>query len=95
MTETESNKRITVHYAGRVQGVGFRYTVCRIAEPFDVTGYVKNLADGSVELVAEGGHETLSQLHERICQEMKGNISTHQLSESPANGEFQSFGVTY
>jgi acylphosphatase len=43
-----------VLYAGRVQGVGFRYTVHAMARGFPVAGYVRNLPDGSVELVAEG-----------------------------------------
>lgn len=87
--------QITVNYVGRVQGVGFRYTVCRIAEPFEVTGYVKNLPNGSVELVAEGSPSALSELHQEICREMKSNIRNHQLEESPATGEFSSFGVAY
>lgn len=41
-----------VFYSGRVQGVGFRYTVKRIASGFEVTGWVKNLPDGRVELQA-------------------------------------------
>lgn len=41
-----------VLYSGRVQGVGFRYTVKQIASGFEVTGWVKNLPDGRVELQA-------------------------------------------
>ncbi|HUG92471.1 MAG TPA: acylphosphatase [Planctomycetaceae bacterium] len=41
-------------YSGRVQGVGFRYTTARIAGRHPVTGYVRNLADGTVELVVDG-----------------------------------------
>ena len=41
-------------FAGRVQGVGFRYTVKKLATGFDVTGTVANLSDGRVHLVAEG-----------------------------------------
>ena len=43
-----------VLYAGRVQGVGFRYSVKQIATGFDVTGWVRNLPDGRVELQANG-----------------------------------------
>ena len=42
-----------VLYSGRVQGVGFRYSTKRIASGFDVTGWVKNLPDGRVELLAQ------------------------------------------
>jgi acylphosphatase len=41
-----------IFYSGRVQGVGFRYTTKKIAAEFDVTGWVHNLPDGRVELVA-------------------------------------------
>ena len=41
-------------YTGRVQGVGFRYSVKQIAAGFDVTGWVRNVADGTVELLASG-----------------------------------------
>lgn len=43
-----------VFYAGRVQGVGFRYAAKTVASGFEVTGTVRNLDDGRVELVAEG-----------------------------------------
>ena len=47
-------ERALVYFKGRVQGVGFRFTCRSLATGFSVTGYVKNLADGRVELVAEG-----------------------------------------
>lgn len=43
-----------VYYTGRVQGVGFRYTTRGLADDFAVTGYVKNLPNGQVEVVAQG-----------------------------------------
>ena len=51
-------KRITAtHFQGRVQGVGFRWRVMQVAKLFPCTGYVKNLMDGSVELLVERGGE--------------------------------------
>ena len=53
-------KTVQVFYEGRVQGVGFRYTTRRVAAGFDVAGYVRNLADGRVELVASGEDEEVN-----------------------------------
>ena len=50
---------MTVFYSGRVQGVGFRYAVKSLTPGFEVTGTIRNLADGRVELVAEGEHAEL------------------------------------
>src|SRR5688572_25939207 len=56
--KAETEKRSTVLYSGRVQGVGFRYTTRSIARKYQVSGFVRNLPDGRVELVAEGAaHE--------------------------------------
>ena len=54
------------HVRGQVQGVGYRYYVLREAEGRRVTGYVRNLADGSVEVVAEGSDEGLKELEDRL-----------------------------
>ena len=47
-------RRLTVFYSGQVQGVGFRYTAKTVATGFEITGTIRNLPDGRVELVAEG-----------------------------------------
>ena len=51
----KTGERVT--YSGRVQGVGFRYSVKQIAAGFDVTGWVRNLRDGTVETFASGAPE--------------------------------------
>ena len=51
---------------GRVQGVGYRYFVQREADALGVTGFVRNLPDGSVEVVAEGGEQAMAQLEARL-----------------------------
>ena len=53
---------------GRVQGVGYRYFVLREAEGLGVSGFARNLPDGSVEVVAEGDDPVLQQLEERLRQ---------------------------
>jgi acylphosphatase len=51
---------------GRVQGVGYRYFVLREAEALGVTGFARNLPDGSVEVVGEGSEEVLHAFEERL-----------------------------
>ncbi len=63
----EERKRVIVLYSGHVQGVGFRYTAREVASGFDVCGTVRNLADGRVELLAEGSRTEL----EAFCQAIR------------------------
>jgi len=51
---------------GRVQGVGFRYFALKVAEELRVTGFVRNLPDGSVEVVAEAAESVLAQFEEKL-----------------------------
>ena len=55
-------------YSGSVQGVGFRYTVKTVATGFEVSGTVRNLSDGRVELVAQGVKAELEALFARQCK---------------------------
>ena len=61
-----NRRRMQVVYAGHVQGVGFRYTVRQVASGFEVTGLVRNLLDGRVELVAEGDRDELESFRAAI-----------------------------
>ncbi len=85
--------RRTLHFSGRVQGVGFRFAAQSIAGNHRVTGYVRNLPDGRVELVVEGTEPELDSLQRETEAEMRGYIESVETRESPATGEFSSFGV--
>jgi len=54
------------HVQGRVQGVGYRYFVLRQADALGVTGFARNLGDGSVEVIAEGSEPALAELEARL-----------------------------
>ncbi|MFW9822549.1 MAG: acylphosphatase [Candidatus Thorarchaeota archaeon] len=58
------NSRIIIRVYGLVQGVFFRYTTRKIARKLGLTGYVKNLLNGSVYIEAEGSMEKLKKLLE-------------------------------
>jgi acylphosphatase len=85
--------RKTVLYSGHVQGVAFRFTTCRVAGGFHVTGWVRNLADGRVEMVAEGEEGELSRFLDGVSEAMRGHISDIEVSQSPATGEFADFTI--
>lgn len=87
------NTRRTLRFSGRVQGVGFRFNAESIASTHTVTGYVKNLPDGRVELVAEGEPAELDRFQHEIEQTMKDYIDGVQVAESEAVGEFLSFRI--
>jgi acylphosphatase len=64
-----------VFYEGRVQGVGFRFTVKQLARGFDITGSVRNLQDGRVELKVQGDSEEVAAFLEAIAEsELKGHF---------------------
>lgn len=82
-----------VFYSGRVQGVGFRYSVKQIAKGFDITGWVRNLADGRVELQASGEPRELAAFIEAIGKsELRALIKEqveHPLAEAPVARGFE------
>ncbi len=89
-------KTLQVFYEGRVQGVGFRYTARRIAAGFDVAGYVRNLADGRVELVASGEEEEVDGFLEALREsELAGHIDGDVAAEIVKPAGLRGFEIRF
>ena len=82
-------------YSGRVQGVGFRYTTRQIAGRYQVVGFVQNLPDGRVGLVAEGEAAELDAFVDAVGQELGRYIQNIQSQSSKPTGEFGSFEIHF
>jgi acylphosphatase len=95
MPPPEPLERRELRYSGRVQGVGFRYTARSIAQLHAVAGYVKNLADGRVELVVEGRREEIDVVMRAISAELGRHISDVQETTSPGTGQFNGFDIRF
>lgn len=85
-----------VFYEGNVQGVGFRYTVRQIATGFDITGSVRNLRDGRVELLAKGEEGELRAFLDAILQsELRAHIKKHSEAALPNSPAFRGFEIRH
>ena len=78
-----------------MQGVGFRYTACGAATQFAVTGYVRNLPDGRVEVVVEGEPSEIDRFTGSICDAMRGYVTRTEFVDAEPTGTFSGFGVRY
>ena len=86
--------RMQVLYSGQVQGVGFRYTARSVAVGFDVTGTVRNLPDGRVELIAEGAREELEAFRRAIREAgLEHFIGNEAVTWSEGTGGFSGFEI--
>jgi acylphosphatase len=91
---TAAVQRVVI-FSGRVQGVGFRWTTQRLAGQSDVTGYVRNLEDGRVELVTEGSAREIERLLADLREQMGGNIRSELAETRPATGHFPGFEIRH
>jgi acylphosphatase len=83
-----------IFYSGRVQGVGFRYTAKSLASGFEVTGTVRNLPDGRVELTAEGGEDELEAFRQGIRDSGLGHfIRNEEVGWAQAKNDFRGFEI--
>jgi acylphosphatase len=82
------------YYSGRVQGVGFRFAAQYVAAGFAVAGFVRNLLDGSVEVVAEGSADQVDGFLSALSQRMAEYIEKVRVNEEVPQG-LQGFRIRY
>lgn len=82
-------------FSGTVQGVGFRATARKYAVKFNLTGWVKNLSNGSVEILVEGSEAKIEQFCHSIEEFFKGYIRNKEIQFIPAREKFKSFQIAY
>lgn len=87
-------KTLQVHYEGRVQGVGFRYTVKNLAREFEVSGTIANLPDGRVELIASGDAGEVDAFLEAIrTSTLAGHITLETPLDVPRPAGLRGFSI--
>ncbi len=88
-------KQLHIFYSGNVQGIGLRYTIRDIASSLKVCGWVKNLRDGQVEVLAEAEEGTLKDFLGQVKERFPRYIKEIVLEWLPASGEFRDFQVVF
>ena len=83
----------SVFFSGRVQGVGFRYSTLQVAKEYEVSGYVKNLADGRVQLEVEGRAEEVTAFIDSLEQRMHGYVRKTERSADKRVAQFNGFTI--
>jgi acylphosphatase len=96
MINMKKNKTLILHLEGMVQGVGMRFFIKQSASRYGVTGYVKNLRDGSVECLIQGDEESLDAFKLHIKRRSPGNISMIREEEASSHeNDYHKFEVTF
>jgi len=86
-------QQVHIHYSGKVQGIGFRQTVRSFSKELGLTGWVKNLKDGRVEIIAEGEPAKLDRLQKLLKEQFEIYIVHADVRIQKAQGKFQEFSV--
>ncbi len=82
-------------FSGNVQGVGFRYTAHRIARRYDVTGFVRNVSDGTVEMLVQGSAEQVDAFLSDLQDSFAGHIRNTKVEPIPYAPGYNDFRITF
>ncbi len=89
-------KAVRFLISGVVQGVGYRFFAVRAATDLGLRGFTRNLPDGRVEVVAQGGEEALAKLRDRLRAGPRGaTVSGVERSETELAPGIDSFEVRF
>ena len=95
MTTKRHNVRNRIVYSGRVQGVGFRWQVMQVAGDFVVTGFVRNLEDGTVELLVEGDSSEVSRMIGAVEKKLKDFWNSKVEDEREGDPQYEDFSIDF
>ncbi len=82
-------------FSGHVQGVGFRYTALRIAGRYNITGFVKNLPNGTVEMLAQGPQPDVEGCINDIKDYFSGYLRDCRINDIPVDPRYRGFEIAY
>lgn len=82
-------------FSGYVQGIGFRFTTHRIANRYGLTGFVRNLPDGNVEMLAQGKADDIDNCIRDIEETFTGYIREKKIEQISANPQYKEFRITF
>ena len=84
-----------ITFAGRVQGVGFRFTARRAASRRQLTGFVRNVPNGTVEMLAQGRPEDIDDCIQDLKEYFAGYIREAKIEEIPPDPKYSDFQITF
>ena len=84
-----------VIFVGRVQGVGFRYTAHRIAHRHQLAGFVRNLPDGTVEMLAQGLAQDIDDCIQDIKEYFGDYLRETRIQEIPTDPKYKDFRIAF
>lgn len=82
-------------FTGRVQGIGFRFTAYNIANRCQLKGLVRNLSDGSVEMIVQGHSKDIDDCIRDIQESLESYINQTNVEDVPLNPDYKEFKITF
>ena len=82
-------------FVGRVQGVGFRFTAHRMANRHQLSGFVRNMSDGTVEMLAQGSVNDIDDCIQDLKEYYPGYIRESEIEEIPPDPQYTDFRITF